>query len=113
MKSTYTKMLSNYDIPDLIKTSHQKWSDVSLWPQVDLEKAFAFVIQKKAFKTAYIRQYTSLESLFIFYEWICPMFIKNVVLKPKLLCHKNQHSCEAWVLCLKSGDVLCGYCTRT
>ena len=119
-KGTYTKMLNDYKIPDPIKISDQNWMDnVSLWPQVDLGKVFAFVIEKKAFETEYIGQYKARKAYSYFMSrFVRKIFVnevseEKVLLKAKVTQSQNEDPREAWVLCSKSGDVLCGYCTCT
>ena len=122
LKSTYTKMLKNHNIPDPIKISDQNSiEDVSLWSRVDIGKVFAFVIEKKAFETEYIGQYKARKAYSYFMSgFVHNIFIneiseENVVLKAKVTPSQKlrEDPREAWVLCSKSGDVICGYCTCT
>ena len=122
LKGTYTKMLNDYKIPDPIKISDQNWMEnVSLWPRVDLGKVFAFVIEKKAFGTDYIGQYKARKAYSYFMSGFVHKIFVNEVSEEKVLIKAKvtpsqklrEDPREAWVLCSKSGDVLCGYCTCT
>lgn len=122
LKSAYTKMLNDYEIPDPIKISDNQWKDsVSLWPRVDLGKVFSFVIGKKAFDTEYIGQYKARKAYSYFMSgFVHKIFVSKVCEEEVLLKAKvtpsqklREDAREAWVICSKSGDVLCSYCTCT
>ncbi len=122
LKNTYAKMLTEYKIPDPIKLPSNNWSeDVSLWPRVDLGKIFAFVIEKKAYGTEYIGQYKAKKAYSHFMSgFVHKIFVKlmggdKVLLKGQVTPSQKlrEDPRDVWLLCSRSGAILCAYCSCT
>ena len=122
LKDTYNKLLRDDDIQDPNSISNEDWiDDVSLWPRIDLGKVFSYIINKKAFETEYIGQYKAKKA----YSYFMSGFVHEIVAycpsQDKIILKGNvtpsqkirEKPRNVWVLCSKSGEVICANCTCT
>ena len=117
LRLEYQNLLKSYNISDPFQMDGMK-DDVTKWPPVDIGKIFQYIISNKAFATDYVGQYKVRKAYSYFKSgFVHQIFVREISNKVVLTVTPSQRLRDEhhslWILCDKTGEILCGYCSCT